>query len=91
MEKVTRQLPEETVAYLQMLSYETNGLMVLHTHALNAGTPKEKMEEIRSLFLEKNTEYRLAAQEVVNEYAGGKPVKDWHIDFVEGELIYEAE
>lgn len=91
MEKVMRQLPEKIVAYLQMLSYEANGLMVLHTHALNAGTPKEKMEEIRSLFLEKNTEYRLAAQEVVNEYAGGKTVKNWHIDFAEGELIYEAE
>lgn len=82
------EIPGEVVSYLQALSYEANGLMVLHTHAMNAGTPKEKLEEIQDLFVEKNTEYRLAAQEAVNEYTKGKKLISWHIDFAEGVLSF---
>lgn len=76
-------LPDEVVLELERLSYEVNGLKVLHTHALNAGLERSKIREIRREFLDKNTEYRLAAQEVATAYGAAG---EWHIDFAEGVL-----
>lgn len=62
MRETTIRLPDGTVNYLQRLDYEVGGLQVLHTHALNAGTPPEKRREIREEFQEKYAEYQLAKQ-----------------------------
>lgn len=80
-------IPDEVIFELERLSYEANGLKVLHTHALNAELPREKIREIRREFVEKNTEYRLTAQEVANAYGVQGA---WRIDFLEGVLIVEA-
>lgn len=80
-------LPAEVVADLERLSYEVNGLKVLHTHALNAGVKQEKVLEIRRAFLEKQTEYRVTAREVASAY-GVPSGSRWHIDFAEGVLTF---
>lgn len=82
-------LPDEIVANLERLSYEVNGLKVLHTHALNAGVEQEKVLEIRRAFLEKQSEYRLMQQAVVTAFSGGKKEVRWSIDFAEGVLTFE--
>lgn len=80
-------LPAEAVAELERLSFEVNGLKVLHTHALDAELNRDKIKEIRRLFLEKQSEYRLSAQEVANAY--GVPAgTEWRIDFGEGVLRF---
>ena len=66
-------LPEETVNYLQRLDYELGGLQVLHTHALNAGTPLEKRMEIRREYQERYAEYQLAKQEMWAEFDAQYP------------------
>ena len=53
MQKITAiRLPEDLVNYLQALDYEIGGLQVLHTHAINAGTPEETVKRVRERFLE---------------------------------------
>lgn len=80
-------LSDEIVANLERLSYETNGLKVLHTHALEAEVNEDKIAEIRRLFLEKQEEYKLTAQETA--LACGAPCgAAWHIDFAEGVLTF---
>ena len=84
-------LPEETVNYLQRLDYELGGLQVLHTHALNAGTPLEKRMEIRREYQERYAEYQLAKQEVFRVYgADHAACKRWWVSFQEG-VMYFAE
>lgn len=80
----TVQLPEETVNYLQCLDYELGGLQVLHTHALNAGTPEEKTAEIRRAFQEKYQECRLAREETFAAF--GRPGRPMRIDYTQGVL-----
>ena len=65
MNETTIRLPDGTVNYLQRLDYELGGLQVLHTHALNAGTPLERRMEIRREFQETFAEYQLAKQEML--------------------------
>lgn len=81
---ITIRLPDEVVDYLQALDYEIGGLQVLHTHALNAGTPPEQMETIQQRFQERFSEYQLAKQEMFQAY--GQPCKRWWVDFQEGVL-----
>ena len=83
----TVRLPDEVVDYLQALDYEIGGLQVLHTHALNAGAPEDKVLELRQRLQEKYQEYQLAKQEVFAAY--GKDHRDcsrWWVDFTEGEM-----
>lgn len=90
MQAVTKgvevRLPEETVNYLQRLDYELAGLQVLHTHALNAGVPREKREEIRRAFQEVFAEYQLAKQEMWAGFAARYPRSRWWVEFQEGVL-----
>lgn len=82
-------LPDEVVDYLQALDYETGGLQVLHTHALNAGVQAEKVEEIRRRFQEKFQEYQLAKQEAFAAYgAEHRACKRWWVDFQEGVMHF---
>lgn len=81
-------LPDEMVDYLQALDYEIRGFQVLHTHALNAGTPEEKLEEIERRFQEAFQEYQLAKQEMFKTY--GRECKRWWVDFQEG-VLYLAQ
>ena len=53
MSEMTIRLSDNLVNYLQALMYETDGLKVLHTHALSAGLPLEKTEEIRRRYLDR--------------------------------------
>lgn len=82
----TVKLPDELVNYLQRLDYELGGLQVLHTHALNAGTPLEKRVEIRREFQEVYTEYQMAKQEMWAAYDKDYPSCRWWVDFQEGVL-----
>lgn len=82
----TVQLADGMVNYLQALSYEADGLKVLHTHALNAGAPQEKTEEIRQRFQEKFAEYRMALDELWAPYKRDYPRCRWWVDFQEGVL-----
>lgn len=84
-------LPEETANYLQSLDYELGGLQVLHTHALNAGVPAEKVEEILERFQEKFAEYQLAKQEMWAEFDAQYPKCRWWVDFTEGVLHIEPQ
>lgn len=86
MNEITIRLPEETVNYLQRLDYEIGGLQVLHTHAINAGTPLEKRMEIRKEMQEVFAEYQLAKQEMWAEYAPQYPSCRWRVDFQTGML-----
>lgn len=88
MQKVTTiSLPDDLVNYLQALDYEVDGLQVLHTHAINAGTPKEIVDRIQKQFLETYQEYQLAKQEMWAEYSKEHPqCKRWWVDFQEGVL-----
>lgn len=86
MRETTVRLPDETVNYLQRLDYEVGGLQVLHTHALNAGTPPEKRRGIREEFQEKYAEYQLAKQEMWAGFAARYPKCRWWVDFQEGVL-----
>lgn len=79
-------LPDEVVDYLESLDYEVGGLQVLHTHALNAGTPAEKVEEICQRFQEKFQEYQLAQQELWAQYGGDRHNCRWWVNFKEGVL-----
>jgi len=80
------QLPDEVVLYLQKLTYEANGLKVLHTHALNAGVPREKAQEIQSEFLARFEECELAKEEMWKPYQKDHPNAVWHLDFDTGIL-----
>lgn len=92
MDALTIRLPEETVNYLQRLDYEIGGLQVLHTHALNAGTPLEKRMEIKREFQERFAEYQLAKNAMWEEFAPRFPrVKRWWVDFQTGLLHVEQE
>lgn len=86
LKTVDIRLPDELVDYLQALDYEVGGLRVLHTHAMNAGAPQEKLEELRWRFQEKFQEYQLAKQELYSTYAAGKQCRRWWVDFQEGVL-----
>lgn len=90
MKDVKIRLEDELVNYLQALDYETGGLQVLHTHALNAGVDAEKTEEIRRRFQEKFAEYQLAKQELWRAYDKGYPRARWWVDFQEGVLHIAA-
>lgn len=83
-------LPDEIVDYLQALDYEAGGLQVLHTHALNAGAPAGRVEEIRQRFLDKYAEYQAAKQEVWGRYGSGRP-GPWRVDFQSGLLCMREE
>lgn len=85
-EAVKIRLADELVNYLQALDFELNGLRVLHTHALNAGVPEEKTEELRRQFQEKFAEYQLAKQELWAPYDGKYSRARWWVDFQEGVL-----
>lgn len=90
MNETTIRLPDGTVNYLQRLDYELGGLQVLHTHALNAGTPLERRMEIRREFQETFAEYQLAKQEMLAEFAPRFPnARRWWVDFQTGELHVE--
>ena len=83
----TVRLPDEVVDYLQALDYEIGGLQVLHTHALNAGVPEDKVLELRQRLQEKYQEYQLAKQELWADYSKEYPqYKRWWVDFQEGVL-----
>lgn len=85
--EVEVRLPDETVNYLQRLDYELGGLLVLHSHALNAGVSVEKRKEIMRKFQETYAEYQLAKQEMWAQYSGQYPnCKRWWVDFQEGVL-----
>ena len=92
MQKITAiRLPEDLVNYLQALDYEIGGLQVLHTHAINAGTPEETVKRVRERFLEVYQEYQLAKQEVFRVYgADHAACKRWWVSFQEG-VMYFAE
>ena len=92
MDELTIRMPEETVNYLQRLDYEIGGLQVLHTHALNAGTPLEKRMEIRREFQERFAEYQLAKNAMWEEFAPQFPrAKCWCVDFQTGMLHVKVE
>lgn len=87
----TIRLPDEVVDYLQALDYEIGGLQVLHTHALNAGLPEDKVENIRRRFQEKFHEYQLAKQELFASYGRDHAgCKRWWVDFQEGVMHFEG-
>ena len=86
MPEITIRLNDDSVNYLQSLMYETDGLKVLHTHALNAGAPQEKVEEIRREYLDKMAEYQLAKEELWAPYDKDYPNARWWLDFQEGVL-----
>lgn len=91
MNETTIRLPDGTVNYLQRLDYELGGLQVLHTHALNAGTPLERRMEIRREFQETFTEYQLAKNEMWAEFAPRFPgAVNWRVNFETGELHVEV-
>lgn len=91
MNEITIRLPEETVNYLQRMEYETSGLQVLSTHALNAGVPLEKRMEIRREHQEVFAEYQLAKQEMWAEFAPQYPnAQRWRVDFQTGLLHVEV-
>lgn len=79
-------LPDKVVIYLERLDYELGGLQVLHTHALNAGAPAEKVEEIHTRFQEKFAEYQLAKQAIWERFGKDHAGKSWRVDFREGVL-----
>lgn len=89
MDELTIRMPEETVNYLQRLDYEIGGLQVLHTHALNAGTPLEKRMEIRREFTERFEEFQLAKQEFWAQYEPEYPGASWRLDYASGNLYIE--
>ncbi len=86
MNETAIRLADATVNYLERLDYELGGLQVLHTHALNAGTPVEKRMEIRREYQETFAEYQLAKQEMWAEFAPQYPNCRWWVDFQEGVL-----
>lgn len=86
MNEIVIRLHDETVDYLQRLDYEIGGLQVLHTHALNAGTPAEKLMEIRQEFQERFAECEMAKQEMWAEFAPQYPKCRWWVDFQTGSL-----
>lgn len=90
IEETSMPLPDEIVDYLQALDYEAGGLRVLHTHALNAGVPAGRVEEIRQRFLDKYAEYQAAKQEVWGRYGRGRPCP-WWVDFQSGRLCMREE
>lgn len=79
-------LPDEMIDYLQALDYEVSGYRVLHTHALNAGVDKEKLDTIQEKFTEKFQEFQIAKQELYATYVKGKECKRWWVDYLEGVL-----
>ena len=89
MKPVTVQIPVETVSYLQRLDYETTGLRVLHTHALNAGVPLEKRMEIRREFTERFEEFQLAKQDFWAQFESEYPGASWRLDYASGNLYIE--
>ena len=89
MESVTVHIPADTVNYLQRLDYETAGLRVLHTHALNAGVPLKKRIEIRREFTERFEEFQLAKQEFWAQYEPKYPGASWRLDYANGNLYIE--
>lgn len=91
LKKTRLPLPDEVVNYLQALEYELGGLKVLHTHALNAGTPAEKTAALRAQYQEKFSEYQLAKEELWARYRADYPdCKRWWVDFQTGLLHVEA-
>lgn len=86
MPEIKIPLHDSLVNYLQALMYETDGLKVLHTHALNAGLSKEKTEEIRRRYLDVYAEYQLAKAELWGPYDKEYPKCRWWLDFQEGVL-----
>lgn len=86
MEETTIKLEDELVNYLQVLDFEIGGLQVLHTHALNAGLPREKVREICRQFQETYAEYQLAKRELWSAYNKDYPNCRWWVDFQEGVL-----
>ena len=86
MSEMTIRLGDDLVNYLQALMYETDGLKVLHTHALSAGLPLEKTEEIRRRYLDRYAEYQLAKAELWGPYDREYPNARWWLDFQEGVL-----
>lgn len=84
-------LPDEVVNYLQAMDYELGGLQVLHTHALNAGAPEDKVEDIRRRFQDKFAEYQVAKQEMWAQYGKDYPNAHWRVDFQEGVLHIEQQ
>lgn len=83
-------LPDSVVDYLQSLDYEIGGLQVLHTHALNAGVPEDRAEDIRRRFQEKFQEYQLAKQEAFAAYCGEhRACKRWWVNFQGGVMYFE--
>ena len=89
MEPVIVQIPVETVSYLQRLDYESAGLRVLHTHALNAGVPLEKLMEMRQEFTERFEEFQPAKQEFWAQYEPDYPGANWRLDYASGNLYIE--
>lgn len=84
-------LPDEVVDYLQSLDYEIGGLQVLHTHALNAGAPAEKVAELQARFQEKYSEYQLAKQEAFAAHSGEhRSCRRWWVNFQEGVMYFEG-
>lgn len=80
---------EKVVEYLQRLSYEVDGLRVLHTHALSAGVEKAQRAEIEREFLERYAEYEQAKQELWAPYAAAHPNAAWNLDFATGVLTVQ--
>lgn len=82
MKNVQIQLPEEVGAYIHQLSYECEGLKVLHTHALKSGISSEKVEKIRELYLEHYMELEEAKNEMWATYRDDHPhARKWEVDF----------
>ena len=80
------QVSPETVECIQRLSYEVEGLKVLHTHALGAGLAADQVEGIKKEFLERFAECQIAKQEMWEKYGGGRPDADWNLNFDTGIL-----
>lgn len=91
-ERVVIRMPIERdlLNYIQAIEYETEGLKVLHNHALAAELPDKTVQQLYAKYQEKYQEYRLAKDEMWEEYGREyRHAKCWHVDYQRGVMYIE--
>lgn len=81
-------IPEEVCTYLQMLSYEADGLRVLCVQAAESGLPEEAQDELAGRYRSAYTAWRMALDELACELAPREELESaiYSVDFLRGEL-----
>lgn len=81
-------IPGDVCTYLQMLSYEADGLRVLCVQAAESGLPGEKQAEIAGKYREAYAAWRMALDELVCGLVPEEERKgvSYSVDFLQREL-----